>query len=174
QLARLLAQTASPAEVIAEQGLLNGEFALLPVQQTFFDWQLAQPHHWNQAFMVQIPGNIPSDQLERMLAVLTERHDMLRCRFVATEQGYRQGYSAEIASSLPLLQHRDIGEFSQEALHQQLTQWQSGFDYHNGPLWQAAHLTGYAEGSARLFFACHHLIIDAVSWRIIAEDMRLL
>ncbi|WP_258087589.1 condensation domain-containing protein, partial [Xenorhabdus bovienii] len=48
------------------------------------------------------------------------------------------------------------------------------FDYAAGSLWQAGHLTGYADGSARLFFAFHHLIIDAVSWRIIAEDMRLL
>uniref|UniRef100_UPI001FCA17DD condensation domain-containing protein n=1 Tax=Xenorhabdus vietnamensis TaxID=351656 RepID=UPI001FCA17DD len=38
----------------------------------------------------------------------------------------------------------------------------------------AGHLTGWSDGSARLFFAFHHLIIDAVSWRIIADDMRLL
>ncbi|WP_228858640.1 non-ribosomal peptide synthetase [Xenorhabdus sp. PB61.4] len=174
QLAVLLMQTASTAKIVAEQGLLNGEFALLPIQQIFFDWQLAHPHHWNQAFMVQIPGNIPSVQIEQALLALTERHDILRARFIATEQGYRQCYSAEVSTSLPQLKHRDIRQCNQEELHQQLTQWQSGFDYHNGPLWQAAHLTGYADGSARLFFAFHHLIIDAVSWRIIAEDMRLL
>ncbi|PHM53531.1 non-ribosomal peptide synthetase [Xenorhabdus hominickii] len=174
QLAPLLMQTASTAEVVAEQGLLNGKFALLPVQQTFFDWQLAHPHHWNQAFMVQISGNIPSVQIERALIALTERHDILRARFVETEQGYHQCYSADISSSQPQLKHGDIRQCNQEELRQQLTQWQIGFDYHNGPLWQAAHLTGYADGSARLFFAFHHLIIDAVSWRIIAEDMRLL
>ncbi|MCC8379601.1 condensation domain-containing protein, partial [Xenorhabdus sp. PB30.3] len=174
QLAVLLMQTASTAKIVAEQGLLNGEFALLPVQQTFFDWQLAQPHHWNQAFMVQIPGDIQVIQIEQALTALTERHDILHARFIATEQGYRQCYSADIPSSQPQLKHCDIRQCNQEELHQQLTQWQSGFDYHNGPLWQAAHLTGYADGSTRLFFAFHHLIIDAVSWRIIAEDMRLL
>ncbi|WP_426576153.1 amino acid adenylation domain-containing protein [Xenorhabdus stockiae] len=176
QLAQLLMQTttANKSEIVAEQGLLNGEFALLPVQQTFFDWPLAQPNHWNQAFMVQIPGNIPSGQIGRALIALTERHDILRVRFVATEQGYHQYYSADIPSSQPRLKHRDIRQCNQEELHQQLTQWQSEFDYHNGPLWQAAHLTGYADSSARLFFAFHHLIIDVVSWRIIAEDLRLL
>ncbi|PHM54490.1 Amino acid adenylation [Xenorhabdus sp. KK7.4] len=174
QLAVLLMQTASTAKIVAEQGLLNGEFTLLPVQQTFFDWQLAQPHHWNQAFMVQIPGDIQVIQIEQALTALTERHDILHARFIATEQGYRQCYSADIPSSQPQLKHCDIRQCNQEELHQQLTQWQSGFDYHNGPLWQAAHLTGYADGSTRLFFAFHHLIIDAVSWRIIAEDMRLL
>ncbi|PHM65631.1 Amino acid adenylation [Xenorhabdus stockiae] len=174
QLARLLAQTVSTEKVIAEQGWLTGEFDLLPVQQTFFDWNFANAHHWNQAFMVQIPGHIKSAQIEQALTVLAERHDMLRTRFIKTESGYRQCYSAEIPGSPSLLQHVDIREFNQEELHQQLTQWQSGFDYHNGPLWQAAHLIGYADGSARLFFAFHHLIIDAVSWRIIAEDMRFL
>ncbi|WP_422824395.1 non-ribosomal peptide synthase/polyketide synthase [Xenorhabdus bharatensis] len=174
QLARLLAQAVSTETVIAEQGWLTGEFELLPVQKTFFDWDFANPHHWNQAFMIQIPGHIKSVQVEQALIMLAERHDMLRTRFIKTETGYRQCYSAEIPDSPSLLQHGDIREFDQEALHQQLTQWQSGFDYHNGPLWQAAHLIGYADGSARLFFAFHHLIIDAVSWRIIAEDMRLL
>ncbi|MDC9592091.1 condensation domain-containing protein [Xenorhabdus sp. IM139775] len=79
-----------------------------------------------------------------------------------------------MSSWLPALRHCHIGEYTETELHRQLTQWQSGFDYHHGPLWQAAHLTGYADGSARLFFAFHHLIIDVVSWRIIAEDMRLL
>ncbi|WP_275361910.1 non-ribosomal peptide synthetase [Xenorhabdus bovienii] len=174
QLAPLLMQTASTTDIVAEQGVLNGEFALLPVQQTFFDWQFAQPHHWNQAFMVQLPGNIQVAQLEHALLALTARHDMLRTRFVATEQGYRQCYSADIPSSQPHLTHGDIRQYNQEELRHQLTRWQSGFDYHNGPLWSVAHLTGYADGSARLFFAFHHLIIDAVSWRIIAEDMRLL
>ncbi|WP_426578546.1 amino acid adenylation domain-containing protein [Xenorhabdus stockiae] len=174
QLALLLMQSASTADIVAEQGILHGEFALLPVQQSFFDWPLVQSHHWNQAFMVQIPGHLHAVQLEQALIALTERHDILRARFVATDQGYRQCYSADISASLPPLKHADVRQYHPEALHQQLTQWQSGFDYHNGPLWQVAHLTGYADGSARLFFACHHLIIDAVSWRIIAEDMRLL
>ncbi|PQQ23568.1 non-ribosomal peptide synthetase, partial [Photorhabdus luminescens] len=156
------------------QGLLSGEFSLLPIQQTFFDWNWPNPHHWNQAFMIQIPGDIKSAQIEQALIMLAKRHDMLRVRFIDTENGYRQHYSTEMPSSYSLLHHCDIRGLNKEALHQQLTQWQSGFDYCRGPLWQAGHLTGYTDGSARLFFAFHHLIIDVVSWRIIAEHMRLL
>ncbi|MEQ1965382.1 amino acid adenylation domain-containing protein, partial [Xenorhabdus khoisanae] len=174
RLAQLLALSSSTAKVIAEQGLLSGEFDLLPIQQTFFDWSLSNPHHWNQAFMLQLPGNIKQADIEQTLISLTERHDMLRTHFAHTENGYRQCYSAETAPCLPALLHCDVSKFSEAELHEQLTQWQSGFDYYNGPLWQAGHLTGYADGSARLFFAFHHLIIDAVSWRIIAEDIRLL
>ncbi len=124
--------------------------------------------------MIQIPGDIKSAQIEQALIMLTKQHDMLRVRFIDTENGYRQHYSTEMPSSYSLLHHCDIRGLNKEALHQQLTQWQSGFDYCRGPLWQAGHLTGYTDGSARLFFAFHHLIIDVVSWRIIAEDIRLL
>jgi hypothetical protein len=51
---------------------------------------------------------------------------------------------------------------------------QSKFSYLKGPTWQAAHLTGHIDGRARLFFAFHHLIIDVVSWRIIAQDIKQL
>ncbi|WP_167376273.1 non-ribosomal peptide synthetase [Xenorhabdus vietnamensis] len=174
RLAQLLTQTSSPVTVVAEQGLLNGEFGLLPIQQDFFNQNLPCPHHWNQAFMLQIPGNIKHADIAQALIMLVERHDMLRARFITTEQGYRQCYPTEIPTWLPTLLHCDISELDEAEQHQQLTQWQSGFDYCTGPLWQAVHLTGYTDGSARLFFAFHHLIIDVVSWRIIAEDMRLL
>ncbi|MCL1127944.1 condensation domain-containing protein, partial [Shewanella surugensis] len=41
-------------------------------------------------------------------------------------------------------------------------------------LWQVVHLQGYEDGTARLCFILHHLIVDAVSWRIIADDMEQL
>jgi len=37
-----------------------------------------------------------------------------------------------------------------------------------------AYLSGYSDGSARLFFALHHLIVDTVSWRILIDDVRRL
>ncbi|OTA15882.1 peptide synthase [Xenorhabdus vietnamensis] len=174
RLAQLLTQSSSTVTVIAEQGLLRGEFGLLPIQQDFFNWNLSSPCHWNQAFMIRLPGNISYAAIKQALTVLTERHDMLRAYFVTTEQGYHQCYSERIPSWLTALLHCDISKLNEAEQHQQLTQWQSGFDYNNGPLWQAAHLTGYTDGSARLFFSFHHLIIDVVSWQIIAEDMRRL
>ncbi|PHM39368.1 peptide synthase [Xenorhabdus mauleonii] len=184
QLSQLLLQTAATEKIVAEQGLLNGEFDLLPIQQDFFNWNLPSPHHWNQAFMIRLPGDINHAAIEQVLISLTERHDILRANFsTATPdtttpagiiQKHRQCYSASMPSWLPSLLHCDVSTLNEVEKQQQLTQWQSGFNYSTGPLWQAGHLTGYADGSARLFFAFHHLIIDVVSWRIIAEDIRRL
>uniref|UniRef100_UPI00111C2AC8 non-ribosomal peptide synthetase n=1 Tax=Xenorhabdus vietnamensis TaxID=351656 RepID=UPI00111C2AC8 len=169
QLASLLSRTASQATVVAEQGRLTGQFDLLPVQQWFFDGDWASPHHWNQAFMVQLPGHITSAELASALVQLASRHDLLRTHFVRTETGYQQRYHAEISPWMAPLQCGDVSECGEHTLHQTLTEWQSDFDYCDGPLWRAGHLTGWSDGSARLFFAFHHLIIDAVSWRIIAD-----
>ncbi|PHM40752.1 non-ribosomal peptide synthetase [Xenorhabdus szentirmaii] len=184
QLSQLLLQTSATDKIVAEQGLLNGEFDLLPIQQDFFNWHLPSPHHWNQAFMIRLPGNIHYAAIEQALTTLTGRHDMLRVSFstpkpdtinpAGTIQKHRQCYSANMPPLLPALLHCDVSTLNDVEKQQRLTQWQSGFDYCTGPLWQAGHLTGYADGSARLFFAFHHLIIDVVSWRIIAEDIRRL
>ncbi|MDX7992683.1 non-ribosomal peptide synthetase, partial [Xenorhabdus littoralis] len=152
---------------------------LLPVQQDFFNWHLSSPHHWNQAFMIRLPGDIKPAEIEQALTVLTERHDMLRVCFTTTkhadtQQSHRQCYPAEMPFWLPTLLHCDISTLNEAEQHRQLTQWQNSFNYCTGPLWQAGLLTGYADGSTRLFLAFHHLIIDVVSWRIIAEDMRRL
>jgi hypothetical protein len=68
----------------------------------------------------------------------------------------------------------NIAGLNSEELDEKLTQLQSNFSYIKCPTWQAAHLTGHIDGSARLFFAFHHLIIDVVSWRIIAQDIKQL
>ena len=53
-----------------------------------------------------------------------------------------------------------------------LTNWQSNFDIEDGPVYSTGYIYGYADGSARVYFALHHLIVDSVSWRILAEDLR--
>ncbi|WP_298776719.1 condensation domain-containing protein, partial [uncultured Shewanella sp.] len=68
----------------------------------------------------------------------------------------------------------DTSSLTASQLDKQLTQWQGQFSLDENRLWRVVYLTGYEDGSARLCFMLHHLIIDAVSWRIIIDDMRLL
>ncbi|NQZ12780.1 MAG: AMP-binding protein, partial [Algicola sp.] len=180
QLSQLLARSADAdaIEVKTEQGLLTGSFGLLPIQQWFFEQPLDVAQHWNQAFMMAVPGDVQPGEIEQALTDLTAHHDMLRCRFEKGDQGWSQTYHQQAADCLAPLRTLDVsrlhGQQREAAMDEVLTQWQSGFDYCQGPLWQAGFLSGFADGSARLFFAFHHLIVDAVSWRIIAEDIKLL
>jgi len=173
QLAAWLEGGAEHIKVIAEHGELTGEFALLPVQEWFFQQQFAAPHHWNQSFTVQLPEAVDEAQIETALTALAQRHDMLRCRYMADELGdWSQTYYPE--SAIGRLQHIDLTGTDTEKLEARLTAIQASLDYQSGPLWQAVQLTGYNDGRSRLILMLHHLIVDAVSWRILATDLMLL
>ena len=59
-------------------------------------------------------------------------------------------------------------------IESQLTQWQGDFNLEQGPLWRIAYLYGYEDASARIFMTAHHLIIDALSWSILFDDLQAL
>lgn len=172
QLAVRICRSDVEREVSTEQGELVGEFGLLPIQQQFFDKSLARPHHWNQAFIVDIPTAIEGTVLAQVIERLIAQHDVLRCRFnQGTDGTYRQVFLSvsEVAVTPFKL---DTSSLSDDELEDKLTSIQSKLNYSTGPLWQVAHLTGYSGGVNRLWFAFHHLIIDVVSWRILVDDIR--
>ncbi|WP_440057007.1 amino acid adenylation domain-containing protein (plasmid) [Pseudoalteromonas sp. T1lg65] len=174
RLALLLSKSTEKVETRTEQGLLEGEFGLLPIQEWFFDKALPKAGHWNQAFMVKLPSNITQQQVEVAVRQLAAHHDMLRCEFKLQHDKMIQRYSSDVCATMAPLRALDVSNLDELSISQVLTSWQSNFNVVEGPLWQAGYLTGYADGSARLFFAFHHLIIDAYSWRIIAEDIKQL
>ncbi|WP_162034234.1 non-ribosomal peptide synthetase, partial [Chryseobacterium potabilaquae] len=162
--------------LITEQGILEGEVSLLPIQEWFFhEVELGEHftsfHHWNQSFMIHVP-ELDIDILKQSLLQLVEKHDALRLYYPKTEHGYLQEYRKEaISPDLSILDRRDVSE---EELVEVFTSWQSGFDIIEGPLLHVGYIHGYEDGSCRVHFCFHHLIIDAVSWRILTEDLELM
>ena len=49
------------------QGPSSGAVPLTPVQRWFFEQRLAEPHHWNQAFLFQAPGDLDLERLQEAL-----------------------------------------------------------------------------------------------------------
>ncbi|TNC87021.1 MAG: non-ribosomal peptide synthetase [Alcanivorax sp.] len=52
ELAAVASEVESP--VLAEQGLVEGEFPLSPIQHWFFDHRFVNEHHWNQSVLLDI------------------------------------------------------------------------------------------------------------------------
>ncbi len=151
----------------AEQGVLEGSFGLLPIQQYFFASHHIRPHHWNQSFLIKVP-QLEFARLEAILPLLVNQHDALRLCYQNGAQTYH------CAIPIPEIKRLECANLTVDDLQAKLTEWQSHFDIINGPLWQVGYIEGYADGSARIYFALHHLIVDAVSWRILAEDLKTL
>ncbi len=174
KLSAYLDNNQSAIAIKSEQGVLTGSFGLLPIQQWFTDriekGELAKPNHWNQSFLIRVP-ELDQNKLFSIIKELVAYHDVLRVRYQKSE-GWQQVYQAAV--EIPALKTLDVRHHTQSEVQRILTDWQSGFDLEQGPLFQAGYLYGYEDGSARIYFALHHMIVDGVSWRILAEDIRIL
>ena len=159
----------------SEQGVLSGELNLLPIQQ-FFVSQVKQnlfrnPDHYNQSFLIKVPV-LDVERLAVIIEELVSYHDVLRIRYKKENDNWKQFYQSSI--SVPTLKQLDVSAYSSSEINEILTDWQSEFSLLKGELFQAGYLYGYEDGSARIYFALHHIIIDGVSWRILADDIKQL
>ena len=155
----------------SEQGLLEGDIALSPIQQWFFNsmtlGKSPDAGHWNQAFLIKVP--VLNHQILKLSAQkLVAYHDMFRTIYPNLDKGNYQKLQ-------PLaFDCATINGLSCEQISQVLTKWQSQFDIKHGCLYHIGYLEGYPDNSARIHIAVHHLNIDAVSWRIIKHDLQSL
>lgn len=174
-ISRLVHAMSQSCQVDTEQGILTGAFDLLPVQSWFFEKKLQQPHLWNQSFLVRVPP-LSIEKLQVVLAKLVKHHDMMRVCFKKSTQRYRQQIYMEDVPNLSIqildISTSDNAEVRETLLFNTLSAWQRTFNIEYGPLWQMGYIHGFEDGSARLYIAAHHLIIDTVSWRILIDDIK--
>ncbi|NDA90910.1 MAG: gramicidin biosynthesis protein, partial [Alphaproteobacteria bacterium] len=173
----------------SEQGVLDGEVPLLPIQEWFFKSRFEYFNHWNQSFLLKTSA-LDLERLRDSIGRLIHHHDGFRLRYKKDQELQRaiddlivdnnciQYYDSNAKiEELKVLDIRTLE--SQEGsrkfeikLQNILTEWQSNFNIGEGPTYSVGYIYGYEDGSARVYFALHHLIVDAVSWRIIGEDLR--
>jgi len=163
-----------PQKVRAEQPAEAGPAPLTPIQQWFFERELADLNHFNQAVLLETREAWSPGLLERVCGLLIEHHDALRTRFQRTEQGWRQT-AAEPSSPPPFclvdLSGLPAGEW-RGAIESSAAQMQRSLDIELGRLVRIAlfHLGENVDG--RLLVIAHHLVIDGVSWRLLLEDLQ--
>ncbi|HEX2235927.1 MAG TPA: condensation domain-containing protein, partial [Actinomycetota bacterium] len=165
-VAGLAAVAGTRREVAAEQGPVAGEVPLTPIQRWFLERDLPEPHHFNQSALLAADGTEP-ELVEKALAALIDHHDALRLRYARRADGWTQ-YNAP-AETNDWFSVIDLSgrEHDLEATCAEL---QASLDLASGPLVRACWLD-LGGGRARLFFCIHHLAVDAVSWRILLEDL---
>jgi non-ribosomal peptide synthase protein (TIGR01720 family) len=170
-----LAEVAGTGEANqAEQGLVTGEVLLTPIQRWFFEQELPQPHHWNQAMLLEVPPTLDMALLSQLVQQLLIHHDALRLRFVFSESGWQQvnALPDQVVpctrvdlSALPEAEQRP-------ALEAAAAELQASLNLSEGPLVRVALFDLGPNQPSRLLFVIHHLVVDGVSWRILLEDLQ--
>lgn len=172
-ICRLADQKVTQTAYQSEEGILEGEATLLPVQSWFLTREFHQPSHWNQAFCIDVPL-LDQRILENALNALVGHHDALRLHLDLNhgDQQPRQRYKP--VQPVHLITVSLSEQTSAQELHDSMTAWQSQFDLTEGPLYQFVYIEGLQPDRAKLFCSFHHLIMDSVSWGIIVEDLQAL
>ena len=169
-----LASVAGAADLIqAEQGVVTGPVALSPIQRWFFEQEIVDAHHYNQSLMLEVAESLDATLLKDAVEVLVKHHDGLRLRFESTVEGWRQFNAEPVASEvlsqvdlslLPEEEHLSAVEATAAALR-------SSLNLSVAPLLRVAYFVSADGRPGHLLLIVHHLIIDAVSWRILLGDL---
>jgi len=168
QTVQTLAAVATRSEQItAEQGVLTGPSGLTPIQHWFFDTEIPNRQHWNQALVLKPLQLLDPHRLEQALLAVLEHHDALRLSFCQRDaQWHAEHLAVPEGGVLKQAQVRDMAQCT--AL---FTDTQRSLDLQHGPLLRALLVDG-PEGQQRLLIAIHHLVVDGVSWRVLLEDLQ--
>ncbi|WP_339539814.1 non-ribosomal peptide synthetase [Pseudomonas sp. RA_5y_Pfl1_P24] len=168
QTVQTLAAVATRAEHIsAEQGVLTGSSGLTPIQHWFFDTEIPQRQHWNQALLLKPLQLLDPHRLEQALLAVLEHHDALRLSFTRRDAKWHAEHLAVPQGGVLMqAQVRDM-----DACIALFSDTQRSLDLAHGPLLRALLVEG-PEGQQRLLIAIHHLVVDGVSWRVLLEDLQ--
>ncbi|HVR99977.1 MAG TPA: non-ribosomal peptide synthase/polyketide synthase [Thermoanaerobaculia bacterium] len=172
-VAELAAVAETAPALYGAQGTVTGPVPLTPIQHWFFAQELPDPHHFNQAVLLEAFEPLVSSALRRALEHLVVHHDALRLRFHHEKSGWRQEDAAPDGTA-PCLRI-DLGALPDgprlAGLEEAATQLQASLDLARGPLLRVASFDLGHESSDRLLIAIHHLAVDGVSWRVFLTDL---
>ncbi len=159
-------------ETLNEQGKLIGNFPLLPIQKWFFDnvdkGYFPQYNYYNQSFFIKVP-ELDTYILNQSIFKLVEYHDILSTEYNYQDSSYFGKYVNIAFNELQII---DIQGKSTDKISSILSNIQSNFNIHKGYIYQFGYIKGFSDRTARIFAAFHHLVIDAVSWKIIINDLK--
>ncbi|HEX6371120.1 MAG TPA: non-ribosomal peptide synthase/polyketide synthase [Longimicrobium sp.] len=162
------AAVAAPA---AEQGRVQGAAPITPIQAWFFAHQHAAPWHHNQSVLLEVDDAVDADVLAAALPAVLEHHDALRLRFRRTDAGWEQWHAEQVGIALERIDLAALAPEEQDARQGEIAgERQAGLELEHGPIGHAV-LFDRGERGRILFVVLHHLVVDAVSWRILRDDL---
>jgi amino acid adenylation domain-containing protein/non-ribosomal peptide synthase protein (TIGR01720 family) len=156
----------------ADQRTARGDVPLTPIEHWFFEQELTDPHHFNQAFIFALKEPLEAGLVRSALQQVELHHDALRLRFRKDAAGWHQEYV--LPREQVSFEQVDLSALSEPGFHtgmfEAARRCQASLDLAQGPLWRVIHFKMPATYADRLLIVIHHLAVDGVSWRILLED----
>ncbi len=150
----------------------SGTVALTPIQHWFFAQNYARPDHWHQSLELALDFAPNAVALRAALVAVVHAHGQLRAVFNRRRQGVQQFIREARKGDDVVIDTVDAaGAADPERELQQLRDRLAGAV----DLTKCTYAVGLAklgDASYRLVWVVHHLVVDTVSWRILAQDLQ--
>ena len=173
QLARVARIETQGQHVRGTQTMDAGPVPLTAIQHWFFAQDLPERHHFNQAMLLALPGNVQFSWLQQAIWHLLNHHDVFRLYYKQEETGWYQ-HLTNLTSDIPFL-YLDLSALPErlqvDTIEELATTAQSSLHLSTAPLMRSFFFYRGEHSSGQLLLIIHHLIIDGVSWRILLEDI---
>ena len=176
-LAAALANETAVKEGFAppEQGVVTGQAPLTPIQHWFLDAIANHRDHWNQAYLVEVESTLDRAALEAVVRLLVTHHDALRLRLLHSDGDWRQEFQP-VPAAVPL-RFVDLSQHPPESYAERVAAEcdaeHASLRISEGSLFRCIMFEG-ALGWRRMLLLAHHLVVDAVSWDVLLEDLATL
>jgi amino acid adenylation domain-containing protein/non-ribosomal peptide synthase protein (TIGR01720 family) len=166
-LATVAERMEEPSQVGKEQGGIEGQVKLTPIQRWFFEQEFEESQHYNQAIVLEAEEELKSEWLHAAWKKLIEHHDALRLRYWREGEEWRQRNAGrEENKFFDVVELKGNEQEWARQLEQVIEGMQKSLNLQNGPLFRVMHVK-----PARVVVVIHHLAVDGVSWRILLEDL---
>lgn len=157
----------------ADQSTVTGPCLLTPAQAWMFENNSPAPHHFNQAFLLQVSADLDAEALDAAVRALLLHHDALRLRFRKGNDGWSANHAD--LSAEDGIEWIDLSAYWGAAQTRELesacAEMQASLDLVEGPLIRVVLFDMGPGRPDRLLICAHHLVVDGVSWRILFEQL---
>ena len=169
-LAAILDGRSSTIPSSTEHEELKGPVPASPISHWFFDTHTQAPQHFDMSLRCELADGINTERLQESLLTLVRNHDMLRMRAYRDDDGWHQHLDGPASQTLVSI--IDIGEHSADDVARECAMRERRPDrLESGPLFEAFILV-HDRHPRELILSAHHLVVDAVSWRILLDDLQ--
>ncbi|MEB0223153.1 non-ribosomal peptide synthetase [Pseudomonas sp. 10S4] len=150
-----------------------GPTSLVPVQRWFAEQSLANADHWCLGTAIEIRRSIHADALTLATRQMLEHYPVLSAQFKVSAEGYSQTIPArpfDAQMSSRIVQLSGPIDQSLNDIRDTLSGFQESLDLVTGDLFRVVLFRTPDTDADLLVLLAHHLVVDAVSLRILVED----
>jgi len=169
-VAELTSALASPrATTVTPSAAIDSDAEWTPVQRWFQEMELPQPHHFNQAVLLELNAG-DAEQTRVAIEALVNQHPALRtCYRKEADDWNRETRPPGPWTAIETVSLR--GSEAEVIAQTEANRAQASLDLASAAVVRAVYFDTNPGMRARLLLVIHHLAVDGVSWRILLDDL---